>query len=54
MDSTFCGRIGKLNVEAAERLGVFDSKRNDIKNGQSVVNKNGETILPEQVDILPS
>lgn len=42
-------RVGRLNVEAAERLGVYDSKRNDIKNGLSVKNRNGDIIQPEQV-----
>lgn len=40
-------------MEAAERLGVFDSKRNDIKNGKSVNNNKGETVQPEQVASNP-
>ena len=47
-------RMGKLNVEAAERLGIYDSKRNDIKNGLSVQNNKGETVQPEQVVAITS
>ena len=45
---TSCVRTGKLNVEAAERYGIHGSGRNDIKAGLTVVNKDGETIRPEQ------
>lgn len=50
--SFFTNRIGRLNVEAAEKFGIYGAARNDIKSGLSVTNREGETITPEQVTHL--
>ena len=48
-DSGRMCRIGRLNVDAAEKFGIYGKDRNTVKAGLPVTNKHGVTVVPEQV-----